>query len=156
MEVYEHCLLWGASLKEWAVLKRVSEFPSDTACLSMGTKPQDRDALVAIAAILRGDSEKECAAHINRLSSGPKKGGKLLAEVLQALVAKDSVQFGQKLVAYLKQYKSAEFPKDKLTNKISVEGTLAASLARELNMEFGIPDSFEPHIVKLRPETASR
>ena len=150
MEVYEHCLLWGAALADWSFLKRVSQFPEEAACLSMGTKPQDRDALVAIAAILRGDSHDECASHINRLLAGPKKGGKLLAAALKALLDMDSDAFEPSVAAYLQQYKKAEFPKDKLTKKVSIEGTLIVNWARYRGLDMEMPAEFEDHIVKLK------
>lgn len=150
MAVFEHCLLWGSALTEWDFVKHVSEFPEETACLSMGTKPQDRDALVAIAAILRGDSHDKCARHINRLSAGPKKGGKLLAATLKALLGMDSVAFGPSVTAYLQQYKKAEFPKDKLTKKVSIEGTVMVNWARNRGMKVETPHEFDDHVVTLK------
>jgi hypothetical protein len=150
MEVFGHCLLWGSALADWDFLKRVSAFPEENACLSMGTKPQDRDSFVAIATMLKGCPSEKCVHNINRLSAGPKKGGKLLSVALLALLNADAAAFGESLTAYLQQYKKGEFPKEELTSRISIEGTLLMRWGRHLGIKVEVPNQFQDHIVELK------
>lgn len=150
MEIFKACLLWGSVLEEWDVLKRISSFPDENACISDGSKPQERDALVAIASVLRGDAHDKSSRYLDRAATGTKKGCKLLADTLHKLIAVDANGFEKALAAYLQNYKKTDFPKENITKKISIEGTCLVHWGRHQGLKMQVPSQLEDYIVKLR------
>ena len=148
MEVFRECLLWGSALGEWRFLKHCSGYPEKNACLSEGYTAQDRDALVAISVIVSGDQAEKSSQCINRAADGPRKGCRLLTEVLISLVNGKINSFEEGFISYLKHYKKTDFPKEQITKKVSVEGTFLAHWARHHGMKVEVPSQFEDHIVK--------
>lgn len=149
IDIFELSLLWGAALGEWGFLRRVSEFPDETARLTTDRTPEDRDSLFAIALLLRGESGKKCRHYLDRMSAGPNKGAKLLAEALKALLDADAERLVKDLTAYLHHYKAEEFLKERITKKISIEGTLIVHWGLHESMAVEVPRAFQDYIVDL-------
>ena len=151
MDVYSGCLLWGSVLNRWDLLKRVSVFPDETGCVNSNATEQERDALVAIAAVLRGDSKEDCLRHFKRASEGSKKICKLLVATLESILNGDEAGFNKNFNDYMQQYKKAEFPKNAMTKKVSEIGTFLVHFARHRGLKVEVPTEFAPHIIDFKP-----
>ena len=148
MGVYQFSLLWGTVLGEWEELAELSSFPTPTACLSMGSKAQDRDWFVAIATVLRGESAEECIPAINRLSAGPRRYGKITADVLRDLLEGDRILLQKNFVELLRQYRKGEFPKDPITKKVCIEASVLKHVAAKRGIEVTVPTEYRDYFVR--------
>jgi len=150
MQIFEAALLWGASIGEWQFLKKVGTFPEPDSCVSDGYREQDRDLYVALGAFLREAPRAELDTLLERASAGPKKSCKLLASVIHSCQARDAALLQKALIEFLKYYKKNEFPKEKITKKISTEGTFFVHWAEKEGLAIAVPAEFEDHIVRLK------
>lgn len=149
MQVFEAAVLWGSVLGKWDFLKRVGEFPEPDGCISDGYRAIDRDLYVAWGAFLRGASPPEIEPLLEQVKAGRSRSCKLVLALLRAGLARDAVAFQKALVEWLKYYRKEEFPKEKVTKKITIEGTFFVHWAEKEGMPVTIPPEFADHIVRL-------
>ncbi len=150
MEIFEAALLWGSVLNEWEYLKKCGTFPEPDSCFSGDYKLQDRDLYVALGGFLREAPRAELSILLERVSTGSKKHCKLLVAVIHSCFARDAALFQKTLIEFLKHYKKSEFPKEYITKKISIEGTLFVHWAEKEKLPITLPTEFEDYIVRLK------
>ena len=150
MQLFEAAVLWGSILGKWDFLKRVGEFPELDSCISDGYRPVDRDLYVAWAAFLREASPNEIRPLLERVQSGKSRRCKLVLALLRAGLARDVAEFEKALILWFKYYREEEFPKEKITKKISIEGTFFVHWAEMKGLTISVPEDFVDHIVRLK------
>lgn len=153
MQLFEAAVLWGSVLGRWDFLQRVGHFPEPDSCISDGYRAVDRDLYVAWAAFLRGASAAEIEPLLEQVQSGRSRPAKRVLAMLRAALARDGGALQKALVEWLKHYRKEEFPKEKVTKKITIEGTYFVHWAEKEGMAIPVPPEFADHIVRLpRPE----
>jgi hypothetical protein len=149
MQLFEAAVLWGSVLGRWDFLKRVGYFPDPDSCISDGYRAVDRDLYVAWAAFLRGASAEEIEPLLEQVQSGRSRPAKLVLAMIRAGLSKDAAAFQKALVKWLEHYRKEEFPKEKMTKKITVEGTFFVHWAKKEGLPVAVPPEFTDHIVRL-------
>lgn len=149
MQLFEAAVLWGSVLGRWDFLKRVGSFPESDSCISDGYRAVDRDLYVAWAGFLRGASAAEIEPLLEQVQSGRSRPAKLVLAMLRAALARDAGALQQALVEWLKYYRKAEFPKEKVTKKITIEGTFFVHWAEKEGVPVSVPHEFANHVVRL-------
>lgn len=149
MQIFEAAVLWGSVLGRWDFLKRVGQFPEPDSCISDGYRAVDRDLYVAWAAFLRGASAAEIEPLLEQVQSGRSRPAKLVLAMLRGALSRDGGALQKALVEWLKYYRKEEFPKEKVTKKITIEGTFFVHWAEKEGVEISVPPEFADHIVRL-------
>lgn len=149
MQLFEAAVLWGSVLGRWDFLKRVGYFPEPDGCISDGYRAVDRDLYVAWAAFLRGASAEEIEPLLEQVQSGRSRPAKLVLTLIRAGLSKDAAAFQKALVKWLEHYRKEEFPKEKVTKKITIEGTFFVHWAEKEGLPVTVPPEFTDHIVRL-------
>ena len=149
MQLFEAAVLWGSVLGRWDFLKRVGSFPESDSCISDGYRAVDRDLYVAWAAFLRGAPAAEIDPLLEKVQSGRSRPAKLVLAMLRAGLTRDGGALQKALVEWLKYYRKEEFPKEKVTKKITIEGTFFVHWAEKEGIPVTVPPEFVDHIVRL-------
>lgn len=149
MQLFEAAVLWGSVLGRWDFLKRVGYFPEPGSCISDGYRAVDRDLYVAWAGFLRGASAEEVEPLLDQVQSGRSRPAKLVLAIIRAGLSKVEGTFQKALVDWLKFYRKEEFPKEKVTKKITIEGTFFVHWAEKEGLPVTVPPEFADHIVRL-------
>lgn len=150
MQTFETALLWGSVLGRWDFLEKIGTFPEPDSCISDGYRDQDRDLYVALGAFLRRAPPAELEALLEKAATGSRKSCKLLVSVIHACLARDTVLLQKSLLDFLKHYKKNDFPKQEITKKISILGTLFVHWAKNEGLIITVPPEFIDHIVNFR------
>ncbi len=149
MQLFEAAVLWGSVLGRWDFLKRVGYFPEPGSCISDGYRAVDRDLYVAWAALMRGASAEEIEPLLEQVQSGRSRPAKLVLAMIRAGLSKDGGAFQKALVKWLEYYRKEEFPKEKVTKKITIEGTFFVHWGEKEGLPVTVPPEFADHIVRL-------
>jgi hypothetical protein len=147
MDAFEGALFWGSVLGDWELLEKVGAFPEPDSNISTGFKPQDRDLYLALGAFLFHAPEEVTESKLQKAAAGPKKSCKLVVEIIRACVVRDPKSLQKAYDDFLKYYKKSEFPKEDITKKISIEGTLFFHWARKEGLELRVSPEYSDHIV---------
>jgi|GEM_PF-5558594 len=103
----------------------------------------------AWAAFLRGASAEEIEPLLEKVQSGRSRPAKLVLALIRAGLSRDAAAFQKALVKWLEHYRREEFPKEKMTKKITVEGTFFVHWAEKEGLPVMVPPEFTDHIVRL-------
>lgn len=147
--IFESSLLWGSVLGEWGYLKRVGGFPEPDISPELDGPPQVRDLYVALGAFLSEAPRAELDCKLDKVNAGKSKICDLQVDVVRACIARDAELLNKSMLAYLKQYKRAVFPKQMMTNKVSIFGTLFVHWAEKEKLAVDVPQEFLDHIVRV-------
>jgi hypothetical protein len=149
MQLFEAAVLWGSVLGRWHFLKRVSTFPEPDSCISDTYRAVDRDLYVAWAAFLRDSTPAEIDPLLRQVQSGQSRSAKLVLTLLQAGLVRDVGAFQKALNEWLKYYRKEQFPREKITKKITIEGTFFVHWAEKERISVVVPPEFVDHIVRI-------
>ncbi len=73
----------------------------------------------------------------------------LVLALLRTGLARDAAAFQRALVQWLKYYRKEEFPKVKVTKKITIKGTFFIHWAEKEGIPLTVPPEFADHIVRV-------
>jgi hypothetical protein len=149
MQVFEGALLWASVLGKWDYLTALGSFPEADSCISDGYTAEDRDWYVALGAFLRKSPPPELETLLIKAEGGKLKRSKLLGAVTRACLARDGSDLQTTLVEFLRHYRRREFPRQNITKKITLEGTLFTHWAEKEKLEVTVPSDYADHIVRL-------
>lgn len=148
MQLFEAAVLWGSVLGKWDFLQRVGTFPESDSCISDGYVAQERDLYVAWAMFLRG-AYADMETLLDKVKTGKGRAPKLVAAMLRASAVQDAAQLEKTLNEWLKYYRKEEFPKEKVTKKVTIEGTFFVHWAERQQLAVNVLPEFADHIVKI-------
>lgn len=148
MQLFEAAVLWSSVLGKWDFLRRVSSFPEADSCISDGYTAQERDLYVAWAMFLRG-AHTDMETLLDKVKAGKGRAPKLIAAMLRAIAVRDAALLEKTLNDWLKYYRKEEFPKEKVTKKITIEGTFFVHWAAKEQLVVTVPPEFIDYIVKI-------
>lgn len=149
MQLFEAAVLWGSVVSNWDFLKQIGNFPEADSCISDGYRAVDRDLYVAWGAFLAGLSPAELEPLFEKVQMGRSRACKLVLALLRAGVSRNQQALEKALVDWLRYYRKEEFPKEKVTKKISIEGTFFVHWAEKEGIPVVVPPEFADHIVRL-------
>lgn len=149
ISIFEPTLLWGAALGEWDYLKRVGTFPEPDCCPDLDRLPQERDLFVAIGGFISDAPTDELSHKLDNAKTGKSKLCNLVVEIVQACTARNPDALNKAMLAYLKYYKKTIFPKQSMSDKVSLFGTFFVHWAKKESLAVVVPPEFLDHIVRM-------
>ena len=149
MSPFEAGLLWGSVLGQWDYLQRLGAFPSPEGRVTTDRSAQERDLLVAIAAVIRQAPAEEVTARLDQAAAGRNKACKLAVDILRGGLARDLQHLQIAVTAYLKHYRANEFPQEMMASKVSILGTFFVHWAEKQGLAVVVLPKYLDHIVRL-------
>jgi hypothetical protein len=147
---FETALLWTPVLGEWDFLKKLGTFPKPDSHTDSDFGPQYRDLYVALGAFFCEAEGRTLNRLLEKASSGPKTRCKLMVTLIRAAQARDAALLQKGLIELLKHFKKSDFPKNLISKKICMEGTLFVHWAEKEKLPLTVPPEFADHIVRLQ------
>ena len=148
MSLFEECLFLAATLDHWDQLRALAQYPNQDCRLDVDSKREERFLLLAIAEYLRSNKLTGNANdYLEHAISGKATRPALLAQLLRAIAARSIAASQQHFAAYLRHYKTREFPGRDITKKLCLMGSFFAALARRNEIPLEVPDGYADYLV---------
>ncbi len=147
---YRYGLLWCSVLGQWEELAKLSQYPGDDCPLEdIDCRPALKRLLLEIASCLKGEPRLGVSERVEKEAGASWRGQKEIAQVVDAILAKDEALASKLLTTYVKGHKKREPKYNDITATISIEATFLIHWAAHLGLSIGVPDELDYFIVRL-------
>lgn len=146
------CLLWGSVLARWETLTRLATYFADDIPVDIEQSDANRAWLLIVAGVLCGRAWNEMEHHTKMIGGSRAKREKLLLDFLDTILHADDEQLASTASAYFKYYKSTEWKKPFINNKIMLDGSFLIHFAEHRGRSIPIPSNIVDHVVRLPRE----
>jgi len=139
-----HAFMWGAATQGWESLRKISAFL--TPDIRPDPSENDRSLYIAIGQYLRDEPVGGISQQLESVAAGRRKGPRLMAEAMLAIIRREQATFDNVHLAVLKHWKSRDW---RLDWGLCPEGSFLYHLARRDGLTCSVHPGYEDHIVVL-------